>query len=150
MAMLKKVTGTWKGTYGYDLLEQTAKLEPVTFTLAVKQGWFGRFSGTVTEDGPHGMPGIGVVAGYFYFPRIEFTKRMPVCCVGMPDGRIVTLQEFLKSQGQPCDRDVSHMPIFYEGQFSSASRAEGTWVIRAGLVSLGDGRSLQMPEARGR
>lgn len=146
---LKKVTGTWHGTYGYAPVEHIPKREPVPFTLELKQGWFGRFTGTVTDHGQHGMPGIGSVEGYFSFPRIEFTKQMPVCYVATTDGRSITMREHLIEQGHSCERDVLHMPIFYEGEFSSSSRAQGTWIIRAGPVSLGDGRAIQVPESKG-
>ena len=149
MTTLRKVSGTWRGTYSYDPVEHIPKLEPVPFSLTLKQGWFGRFTGSVTDGGRGSMPGTGVIEGYFSFPRIEFTKRMPVCYVVTPDGRNVTLREFLIEQGHTCERDVPHTPIFYEGEFSSQSKAQGTWIIRAGPVSLGDGRAIQMPEARG-
>jgi hypothetical protein len=149
MDTLKKVTGTWKGKYSYEPVEHIPKLDPVAFTLTLKQGWFGRFTGTVTDGGPRGMPGTGVIEGYFSFPRIEFTKRMPVFYVAAPDGRHISLREYLTEQGHTWERDVPHTPIFYEGEFSSPNRAQGTWIIRAGPVSLGDGRAVQMPEARG-
>jgi hypothetical protein len=95
------------------------------------------------------MPGTGVIEGYFSFPRIEFTKRMPVCCVATPDGRRITMREYLIEQGHACERDVPHMPIFYQGEFLSPSRAQGKWIIRAGPVSLRDGRAIAMSEARG-
>jgi hypothetical protein len=123
--------------------------EPVPFTLNLKQGWFGRFTGTVTDDGPRGAPGTGVIEGYFSYPRIEFTKRMPVCYIATPDGRRITLREYLIEEGQPCERDVPHTPIFYAGEFSGPNRAQGTWIIRAGPVSLGDGRSILLSETRG-
>jgi hypothetical protein len=149
MDTLKKVTGTWQGTYSYDPVEHIPKFQPVPFTLNLKQGWFGRFTGTVTDGGPRGMPGTGVIEGHFSFPRIAFTKRMSVCYVTTPDGRTITMREYLIEQGHACERDVPHTPIYYEGKFSSSSRAQGTWFIRAGLVPLGDGRAVQMPEARG-
>ena len=149
MDNLKKVTGTWKGTYSFEPLDHIPKLDSVGFTLTLKQGWFSRFMGTVSDDCPGGMPGTGVIEGYFSFPHIEFTKRMPVCYVVTPDGRSITLREYLIEQGHSCERDVPHMPIFYEGEFLSPSRAQGTWIIRAGPVSLGDGRAVQMLEARG-
>ena len=117
--------------------------------LVLRQGWFGRFTGTVTDDAPGGMPGTGVIEGYFSFPRIEFTKRMPVCYVTLPDGRRITLRDYLIEQGHTCERDVPHMPIFYQGEFSRPTRAQGTWIIRAGPISLHDGRVVEMPEATG-
>jgi hypothetical protein len=61
MNRLKKLTGTWRGTYGYRDPEEMAKREPVSFTLTLKQGWFGRFTGSVTEDPTRGMPGTGLI-----------------------------------------------------------------------------------------
>jgi len=149
MDTLKKVTGTWQGTYSYEPVEQIPKLDSVPFTLTIKQGWFGRFTGTVTDGGPRGMPGTGIIKGYFSFPRIKFTKRMPVCYVATPDGRAIAMREYLAEQGHTCERDVPHMPISYEGEFVNASRAQGAWTIRADPVHLGDGRVVQITEARG-
>ena len=149
MDKLKKITGTWRGTYSYDPVETIPRPDAVPFTLTLKQGWFGRFKGTVTDDATRGMPGTGAIAGYFSFPRIEFTKRMPVCYVTTPDGRSITMREHLVELGHACEHDVPHMPIFYQGKFSGPTRAQGTWIIRAGPVSLLDGRAVQVPEARG-
>ena len=149
MDSLKKISGIWRGAYSYEASEQMLKREPVSFTLTLKQGWFGRFTGSVAEDTSRGMPGTGVVEGYFSFPRIEFTKRMPLFFVATPDGRNITLREYLTEQGHACDRDVSHVPIFYEGEFSGPSRAQGSWIIRAGPVSVGGDIAFEIPETRG-
>ena len=149
METLKKVTGTWRGTYSFEPSEAAPQREPVPFTLELKQGWLGHFTGSVTDDATRGMPGTGVIDGYFSYPRIEFTKRMPVCYFTTPDGRHITLREFLIEQGETCERDVPHMPIFYQGEFSAPHHAQGTWIIRATPISLVDGRVLNMPEAKG-
>src|SRR5260370_17802194 len=114
MDTLKKVTGTWRGIYGYEPSEQMAKRDPVAFTLTLKQGWFGRFTGGVTDDASGGMPGVGAIEGYFAYPRIEFTKWMPVFYVAAPDGRTISLREYLTEQGHTCDREMPHTPIFYQ------------------------------------
>jgi hypothetical protein len=149
MKTLKNISGVWRGTYAYGAANTNPALVPVSFTLKLKQGWFGRFTGAVTDDTAGGMPGIGTVHGHFSFPRLEFTKQMPVCHVATPDGRNITVREFLVEQGQTCDRDVPHMPIFYQGEFSDARHARGTWIIRAGPLPLLDGRAVQMPETAG-
>ena len=149
MNTLKKVTGTWKGTYSYQPVEHIPNLDPVAFTLTLKQGWFGRFKGTVTDDGLGGMPGTGFIEGHFSFPCIEFTKQMPICHVATPNGRSITMREYLKEQGHACAHDIPHPPIFYKGEFLSPIRAQGTWIIRAGPIFLGDGRVVQVPEAKG-
>src|SRR5712691_10031364 len=113
MEKRKKVTGLWRGSYGYSQPESLASRHRVSFTLVLKQGWFGRFTGTVTEDGPGATSGIGAVEGYFDFPRIEFTKRMPVGHIAMPDVSQVTLRDYLAAQGQVYEQDLPHPPIVY-------------------------------------
>lgn len=149
METLKKVTGVWRGSYGYEAPEQLANRDSVTFTLTLKQGWFGRFTGSVTDDDSGGMPGVGAIEGHFSYPHIEFTKRMPVCYIVAPDGRAITLREYLTEQDLTCERDLPHDPIFYQGEFSSVNRAHGTWIIMASEIPLGDGRAIEMPETRG-
>ena len=150
MEKLKKVTGTWHGTYAYESPELAAKRQPVPFTLILKQGWFGRFTGSVTEQDPApGIRGSGAIEGYLSFPRIEFHKRMPVCYVALPDGRNITMRECLIKQGHTCERDVPAPPIFYQGEFSSARQARGTWIIQAQRIPLADGSAIQMPETKG-
>ena len=150
MEKLKKITGKWHGTYAYEPTGLTDKRQPVPFTLVLKQAWFGRFTGSVTEPDPApGVSGIGTIEGYFSFPRIEFCKRMPVCFVALPDGRHIGLREYLTEQGQSCERNVPGPPIFYEGEFSDAGRAQGSWIIHAQQIALGDGRTIPMPETKG-
>ena len=146
---LKAITGTWRGEYCYDVSPHIAEHAPVSFTLILKQGWFGKFSGSVTDSGPGGVPGSGTIEGYFSFPRMEFIKRMPVYYVATVSGGNSTLREHLIEQGHPCERDVPHPPIFYEGEFTSPTRARGTWIIRGGPVLLGDGATVETPKVTG-
>jgi hypothetical protein len=121
----------------------------VQFTLTLKQGWFGRFKGAVTDDGPGGMPETGVIKGRISFPKVAFAKFMPVCYVTNAEGRPITMREYLIELGHTCERDPAHSPIFYTGEFSSPSQAQGRWLIRAGSFFLDDGRFFKMGEARG-
>ena len=149
MDTLKKVTGTWRGTYSYGASERIPKREPVPFTLNLKQGWFGHFTGSVTEDAARGMAGTGIIEGYFSFPSLEFTKKMPVSYVATSDGRSIPVREFLVEQGHTCEHEVPHRPIFYQGEFSDRRHAQGTWILRAGPLPLGDGRALMITETKG-
>ena len=149
MDKLRNVTGTWRGTYSYEPSELMPQREPVPFTLILKQGWLGHFTGSVSDDPVLGMPEVGSIDGYFSFPRIEFTKQMPVSRIVMRDGRRGTLRQFLVEEGHICDHDVPHRPIFYQGEFSDSHHAQGTWIIEAGPLPLGDGRVLKMAEAKG-
>lgn len=57
--------------------------------------------------------------------------------------------EHLIEQGHTCERDVPAPPIFYQGEFSGARRAQGTWIIHAQPIPLGDGRAIPMAETKG-
>src|ERR1017187_9014230 len=65
----KKVTGVWRGIYGYGQRGEQPGLGPVAFTLKLKQGWLAHFDGSVTEDAPQGNPYAGTVDGYFNSPN---------------------------------------------------------------------------------
>lgn len=137
-----KVTGEWHGLYSFKQPAEVAGLEPVAFTLALKQGWLASFEGTVTEDAVHGIPGTGTVKGYFAFPRIEFTKLMPVGYFSMPDGSKITVREYLASMGYVFENELPPAPIFYKGIFLDTNRAQGTWIIKPLRISLPDGKCL--------
>ncbi len=138
-----EVSGVWHGTYRHDRDEPFLLREPVPFTLTLNQGWFGRFKGTVTDDGPNGMPGVGAVVGYFRFPRIRFTKRMPVCYVCARDGRMISLRDYVAELGHTCEFEVPHAPIVYQGEFVGSNQVQGTWMIRPSRIVLGKGRVVR-------
>lgn len=145
----KKVTGVWRGVYGYGERYQAAGMGPVAFTLKLKQGWSAHFTGSVAEDAPHGTPGTGTVDGYYKSPTIEFTKQMPVGYIMGPDGRLMTYRECILSNGHPCDYDLPSPPVFYRGNFLDANRVQGTWLINAHQVPLSDGKSFKTPGTSG-
>ena len=145
MQPLKKINGRWRGTYADDLSDTFPRLQPVQFVLNLKQGWFGHFTGSVTET-PPGTPGTGVIDGYFSFPRVEFKKQMPVGYILKPDGSHVTIRENVIAQGHPCERDIPGPVIMYEGEFNEMNRAQGTWIIYARHIPLADG--LVLPTGR--
>jgi hypothetical protein len=143
MDILKRVTGTWMGTYSYDPSEPVAKLGAVTFTLTLKQqGWFGRFVGTVSEDAALGIPGVGGIEGYFSYPRIEFTKRMPRCFVTTEDGRLIPLRDYVAEEGYAWEHDMPHPAVFHQGQFSGPDCAAGTWTARPVRFPVGGGQMI--------
>jgi hypothetical protein len=149
MEKCKKITGTWRGFYAYLKPEQLAASSRVSFTLVLKQGWFWRFAGSVTEDPPAGMPGQGRVEGYFSFPRVEFTKRMPVGYALSPAGQLITLRDHLRSHGVHCDQDLPHPLISCEGEFYDTNRIKGTWIIRPQHIPLPGGKALPIAETSG-
>ena len=114
----KKITGVWRGVYGYAEAGRLAGMKPVPFTLKLEQGWLEHFTGTVTEDAPEGMPGTGVIDGYYQAPTIEFTKQMPVGYVAGPDGSRMTIREYVITQGHKCEHELPSSPIFLSRNLS--------------------------------
>lgn len=145
-AKRSKVSGVWRGTYGY---ESKGKLgvKIVSFILTLKQGWLGHFSGTVVEDEPAGMPGIGEVDGFLEWPRIEFTKQMPVGYLVKSDASRITLREYFIEHGHSCESELPSPPITYKGTFLDANRVQGYWVIRPTRVSLPDGWGITLSQS---
>jgi hypothetical protein len=140
----ENVTGVWRGVYGnYNGKKQFA------FTLRLKQGWLGHFTGSVTEDAPEGTPGTGAIDGYFQTPTIEFTKQMPVGYTTRKDGSRVTLREYLLAEGHKCEKEIPSAPIRYEGTFLDASRVQGTWTINSEQMRLPGGLSFSFPRTSG-
>ena len=121
----KKITGVWRGIYGYGPRDDQRGLGPVAFTLRLKQGWFDRFEGFLTEDQPQGVPGTGTADGYFGWPKIEFTKQMPVGYIRREDGTRVTFREYLTGNGQPCEHELPSPPILYQGTLLDGNRMQG-------------------------
>jgi len=143
-----KLNGVWRGAYGYhDQKQFGGKIVP--FTLVLKQGWLGHFIGTVTEDEPPGIPGIGSVDGYFGWPTIEFIKQMPVGYFVRPDGSLVTVRESFIEQGHACEQEVPASPVSYQGTFLDANRVQGLWVIEPRRISLPDGWGVDVPRISG-
>ena len=149
MAARKKVTGVWRGCYGYGPRDNRPGFGPVTFTLKLKQGWTSHFTGSVTEDEPAGMPGDGTVGGYFAFPNFELTKQMPVGYVKMEDGSHKTLRESLADQGMDLQLELPGPPIFYQGRFLDANRVQGIWIIQRQPIRLSNGETFTTPTGGG-
>jgi hypothetical protein len=138
----KKVTGVWRGVYGYGPRENRPGIVPTAFTLKLKQGWTSHFTGSVTEDDPPGTPGTGTLEGYFSHPTIEFTKQMPVGYIMKEDGTRTTLREHLAARGQVCKQELPGSAILYRGGFLDANRVQGIWISQPRRIALPGGKSL--------
>ena len=141
----KKATGVWRGVYGYSENLKMPGREPAAFTLKLKQGWTDHFTGTITEDPPVGLPGMGNVDGYFTTERIEFTKQMPVGYVPGTNCDRMTLREYIISKGHPCEHEPPSPPIFYQGAMLDGNRVQGTWIINSHRLRVADGSYLSFP-----
>ena len=145
----KKVTGVWRGVYGYGPREKLPGFVPAAFTLKLKQGWTSHFTGSVTEDAPPGTPGTGTIDGYFSHPTIEFTKQMPMGYVIKEDGTRITLREHLIENGYACQHELPSPPILYLGTFLGANRVQGTWVMQPLLIALPNRSAFSTPRLSG-
>jgi hypothetical protein len=149
MARREKMTGVWRGVYGYGEGKKRAGRASVAFTLRLKQGWLEHFTGSVVEDLPQGMPGTGSIDGYFNSPTIEFTKQMPVGYIRGTNGAFVSLREYILSKGHPCELDIPGPPITYQGTFLDRTRVQGIWIINPRTILLSGGHSLRTGRACG-
>lgn len=149
IAARKKVSGVWRGVFGYGEHRDPSGTHSVAFTLKLKQGWLERFTGSVTEDAPAGTPGTGTIDGYFNSSAIEFTKQMPVGYVRKEDGTLITLREYFLAKGNKCEHELPSSPILYLGALIDTNRMQGTWTIQPRRISFPAGQSFSMPVGSG-
>jgi hypothetical protein len=148
VAVRKIISGVWRGAYGYDNAKVHAG-KVVAFTLVLKKGWVGHFTGTVTEDAPTGMPGTGSIDGYFGYPTIEFTEQMPVGYMARPDGGRITYREYFIEHGHACENELPGPVISYAGAFLDVNRVQGKWVMKPHRVTSPEGFGFGTSESRG-
>lgn len=147
------IDGIWRGSYFYDL-EVSGRPDGfgTGFELRLRQAWwqrfFGGFTGSVTDDPEHGMPGVGHIHGTLRGAVIRFTKQMPNL-YALVKGRPVSLRDHLRTHGYDHGRDIPHRPILYCGHFTDDDNAAGAWRIPAGPLHLTSRLSLPMQECTG-
>ena len=74
---------------------------------------------------------------------------MPVFYIRAEDGHLITLPAYLAAQGLACEGDPPHPPIVYQGRFSDASEARGSWIIKSFEILLTGGMFMPMREVAG-
>lgn len=127
------VTGQWVGQYEYNACDELpTPPPPVKFTLIVRQGWFGRFRGTIQDDPVCGAPEQAQTWGRVNETGLTFMKRYPVVYVGV-ESTHVKLRDYLEMElGLELDENIEPMPIHYEGLVDAAGQSvQGTWHISA-------------------
>jgi hypothetical protein len=140
MATCRNISGNWRAVYHYSPNPQLPYLPPVRFALTLKQGWFGRFTGTSVDE-PNGVPGVGGIEGRLAGSSIKFVRQMSECFVF--EGHLtVSLRDYLTSLGESCDFELPVPPIYYAGQFADGQLANGTWTIPETIVKFPDGHEL--------
>jgi len=145
----KKITGVWRGVFGYAVRTGGEGMKLVSFTLKLEQGWTSHFSGSVTEDTPSGPSEVGTIDGYFSSPTIDFTKRMPVAHIIEPDGTRRPLSDALVSIGHTSNQQLPSPAILYNGSFLDSRRVQGTWMLTSVQIPLPGGISFSTGQATG-
>ncbi len=130
MARLR-MRGKWVGEYEMPK-DGDLPRHMVSFTLVLKDAWFGIFSGTVQDDPQAGMPERGTVRGKITGMEVEFTKRMPVAYVRTAT-RPTRLSASVEQYGIPRQAGaVEHPPIVYRGRYlPDQDSIAGEWRIPA-------------------
>src|SRR3954465_3873637 len=108
------VTGTWKGEYTFEEGEdgegRAVAGTVVAFTMKLKQGWFGSFTGTVQDDPRTGFPEEGTIKGKVRpgkdGPILVFEKMMPTLRLIHEASRI-TLEKWAERRGVVFDTKVA-------------------------------------------
>jgi hypothetical protein len=131
------MSGVWMGEYRYD---PASRAGPVSFTLRLRQSWFGRISGVVL-DGPGGMPEEGQVVGKLRRRQLSFRKLMPISRV-VAQGGTRPLKDLLTERGYHVSANPPHPPIIYDGLLSDdESSVCGVWRVEDYVVAFADGAS---------
>jgi hypothetical protein len=131
-----QMQGTWVGEYEMPKSSEGPAYS-VPFTMDLKDGFFGAFSGTVRDDPGIGMPEPGTIHGKIRGLQVEFTKQMPIAYVALSKGAI-KLSVYLMEQGITVDeRAIKHSPIYYLGRYiTDQDTVAGKWRISAHMLRI--------------
>lgn len=148
------VTGKWKGDYTFE--ETTGGGEKkvlgtvVPFTMELKQGWLGSFSGTVQDDKRVGFAEEGTIKGKLKGNVMSFEKSQPVLRFIHEPSRI-TLEQFIERYKLVMDTNVRHPNIRHIGDLSAdGNSVEGTWLVSEESMPVpGSGAMIELPTLAG-
>lgn len=150
-----KATGTWRGHYSFDPNPDCPDLPDQTgFVLRLRQSWlFGSLTGDVSDEPPHGVPGLGTIEGRVCGDVVEFVKRMPEYCVWW-EGRLTPLAEYLAVFGHHLDVPPLPLPLKYTGRYQPATdELVGRWefaISKTTVLCDGNLLDLLVPAGGGR
>jgi hypothetical protein len=152
------VTGTWKGEYTFEESEEGAGKAMVGvivhFTMTLRQGWLGTFSGTVKEDPRTGFEEEGVIKGKVRPGKdgkmMVFEKMMPLLRM-MHDGSRITMEQWAERRKVVMDAKVAHPRIRHIGDLSADGKTvDGTWLMEEESVAVpGSYERLTLPTLAG-
>jgi hypothetical protein len=144
------ITGTWKGEYVFEETKDGGERKVlgtvVPFTMVLKQGWLGTFSGTVQDDPRTGFAEEGAIKGRIKGNVISFEKLMPVMRFLHEPNRM-TLEQFADRYKLVIDTHVPHPKIRHIGDMSAdGNSVEGTWLAPEERMPVpGSAATVQLP-----
>ena len=148
------VTGTWKGEYAFEETDEGGGKHVagtiVTFTMTLKQGWLGGFSGTVQDDARSGFAEQGSIKGKLSGKVMSFEKQMPVLRLIHERSRL-SLEQWAERKKVVMNTTIPHPKIRYLGDISEdGNTVEGTWMVSEYTLDVpGSYEKLMMPTLAG-
>jgi hypothetical protein len=148
------VTGKWKGEYVFE--ETTAGGEKkvlgtvVPFTMELKQGWLGTFTGSVQDDPRSGFAERGRIRGRLKGAVMTFEKIQPKLRFIHEPAR-TTLEQFADRYKLVLDTNVPHPKIRHIGDLSAdGNSVEGTWLVSEERMPVpGSAAVIELPKLAG-
>lgn len=148
------VTGKWKGEYTFEETtdggERKVLGTVVSFTMDLKQGWLGSFTGTVQDDARTGFAEEGVIKGKQKGNVMSFEKIMPLLRFIHEPGRM-NLEQFAERYKLVMDTNVPHPKIRHIGDISEdGNLVEGTWLVSDERMPVpGSYQVIELPKLAG-
>jgi hypothetical protein len=147
------MTGRWSGHYTYEDSPTSPEFFPATpFLLLAKQGWFGCFSGTVTDAPLQTNQEVAYISGWIGMKEAYFKKQYPRLFF-FGENRNISFRESLALEGLTLDEDIPSSPIHYTGIYDETNDSiSGTWIIHPEDLQFkcsGQLMGMQVEELRG-
>jgi hypothetical protein len=120
-----RMNGTWRGAYLYD----AKATELRGFTMHLRDGWFGNFTGRALDD-PPGPPDEAEVEGRIVGSQIVLTKSYAHSWVAS-SGKSIRYEEYLlEKHDLKVEGEIEGYDVEYTGEYDETRGAfEGTWRI---------------------
>ena len=148
------LAGTWKGEYVFEETKDGGSRlvvgTVVSFTMELKEGWFGTVTGTIKEDPEVGFPEEGVIKGKIKGTVLVFEKAMPKLRM-MHEKKRTTLDEIVERYSVVMDTEEKHPKIRHIGDLSAdGNTIEGTWLSPEFSLNIpGSSQSIGIPKLAG-
>jgi hypothetical protein len=148
------IAGKWTGEYVYEETKDGGSRlvvgTVVSFTMELKDGWFGAITGTIKEDPETGFAEEGAIKGKLKGTVFVFEKIMPKLRMTNEKNRM-SLDDIVERFNLVMDTDVKHPKIRHIGDLSAdGNTIEGTWLSPEYQLTIpGSAQSIALPKLAG-